>query len=70
MLRLYSTHCPKCKAAEIKLSRSGLEYEIVDDQEEVLRVGREHGIQSAPILEADGEFMDFSAAIKYISEAK
>ena len=66
MLRLYSTHCPKCRVAELKLERSGLEYEIVDDPALVLEAGRKHGIQSAPILEADGEWMDFSAAIKFL----
>lgn len=70
MIRLYSTHCPKCKVAEIKLSRSGLEYEIVDDKDAVVKAGEEHGIQSAPILEVDGEFMDFATAIRYLGEAK
>ena len=32
MIKLYSTHCPQCNTLEIKLDRSGIVYEYVDQE--------------------------------------
>lgn len=67
MIRLYSTHCPRCKAVEMKLDRTGIEYEVVDDPDAVTAFGEAHGILEAPLLEVDGEALDFGKAITYIN---
>lgn len=60
---LYSTRsCPKCKVLEKGLDKLGVEYEVIDDEEEEVR----RGITSAPILEVDGVRMDHPKAYNYI----
>lgn len=59
----YSTHCPKCKVLDIKLKQAGIDYIENDDVEEMKQLG----IKAAPALKVDDEIMDFSTAIKWIS---
>ena len=61
---LYSTDCPRCKALEMKLNKSGKEFTVVKDFDVEKFV--ELGIHSAPILEVDGEYMTFEKAIKWM----
>ena len=67
-MRLWSTHCPKCKVLEKKIELKNIDCEIKDNLDEVLEFGRLHDMNSAPILELDnGEVLDFVAANKYLS---
>ena len=59
---LYSTHCPMCKQLERQLNMKEIPYEEIDDAEKM----RELGFTHAPILEVDGERMDFASAIRWI----
>ena len=64
MITLYSTHCPQCKALEMKLNKKNIEYTICDDQEEMKRLK----FSSAPILKVDDEtYLPFAAAIKWVN---
>ena len=63
MIKLYSTNCPKCKALEMKMGKKGIEYEVHTDMEEMKRLK----FAAAPILEVDGQYLDFSKAIKWIN---
>ena len=67
---LYSTHCPKCKVVEMKLDKTGINYSTVDNVEDVIKIGEEHKILSAPILCVDGKYMDFSESLKWIKEVQ
>ena len=58
MITLFSTHCPKCNVLEKKLKAKNIEYEEVNDVEAM----KEKGIVTVPVLEVDGEVMDFKAA--------
>ena len=60
---LYSTGCPKCKILEKKMSSSNIDYKIVKDVD----LMQEKGFMSMPILEVDGETMDFGTAIKWVN---
>lgn len=31
MIKLYSTHCPKCKVLTIKLTQKNINFEVIDD---------------------------------------
>lgn len=70
MVTLYSTHCPKCRVVEMKLKQLGIEHQIIDDVDTVVKIGQDQHILSAPILEADGKFMNFQEAVKFINERK
>ena len=60
----YSTHCPKCMILEKKLAQKNIAYEEINDVE----IMNEKGFLSAPMLEVDGEVMDFVAANKWINQ--
>lgn len=61
---LYSTHCPRCLVLEKKLDEANIEYTLVEDACVML----DKGFSQAPVLEVDGEALDFGQAIKRINE--
>lgn len=63
---LYSTNCPKCKVLEKKLNSIGVDYTIVTDED--LMISK--GFSSAPMLEVDGNIMDFGNAVRWAKEQK
>ena len=60
---LYSTHCPRCNVLEKKLEQNGIEYAVIDNEDLII----EKGFQTIPMLEVDGDVMDFSKAIKWVN---
>lgn len=60
---LYSTGCSKCAVLEKKLKNAKIEFEISDDVKSLIR----KGFFSAPVLEVDGKFMDFGAAVNWVN---
>lgn len=63
MIKMYTIECPKCMVLEKKLIAKGIEFTKVMDT----KVFEELGIDLFPMLEVDGELLDFSNAIKYIN---
>jgi len=63
MITLYSTHCPQCKALEMKLNKKKIEYTICDDVKEMERLG----FKAAPILAVDGNYLPFTSAIQWVN---
>ena len=61
---LYSTHCPKCKVLETKIKTKNIEYEEIND----MKIMKEKGFASMPMLEVDGTIMDFKTAFRYIDK--
>ena len=64
MIKFYSTGCPRCKVLKTKLDDANLEYEVHDDTEEMLNLG----IKGVPVIEVDGERMNFGQAVKWLKE--
>ena len=60
---LYSTGCPKCTILEKKMIMKGIDYFVVDDVD----LMQEKGFTTLPMLEVDGETMDFGKAIKWVN---
>ena len=60
---LYSTGCPKCNVLHTKLDNKNIKYELIDD----IDIMVEKGFQQAPVLEVDGEIMDFGTAVKWVN---
>jgi len=63
MITLYSTHCPQCKALEMKLNKKKIEYIVCDDENKM----KELGFTSAPMLDVDGTTYTFANAIKWVN---
>lgn len=68
MITLYSTHCPRCKIIEMKLAQKQIDFEMIDDTDEIVELGNRIGIRTAPILKVDDQYLDFPAAVKWINE--
>lgn len=62
---LYSTHCPKCNVLEKKLSAFGYKYNVVTDEDLMVK----KGFMSAPMLEVDNIIMDFKTAIDWVKKS-
>ncbi len=63
-IKLYTIGCPKCDVLKEKLDAKSLRYETITDQE-IMRV---KGYDLMPVLEVNGESMDFSKAMRWINE--
>lgn len=63
MIKMYSTHCPKCKILETKLKQKNIQYEECNDVDEMLK----KGIETVPVLEVDGQLLDFGKAVKWVN---
>lgn len=64
MITLYSTHCPRCNVLEKKLEKKGIEFELNEDIQILIK----KGFTTAPVLEVDGKFMNFMEANKWIAD--
>lgn len=63
---LYSTGCPKCKVLEAKLNRRKIKYNVITD----VSVMESKGFMSVPMLEVNGEVMNYGAATDWINRLK
>lgn len=60
---LYSTHCPRCSVIEKKLKSKNIEYGEVNDTD----VMKRKGFSAVPMLEVDGNIMDFKTANDWLN---
>ena len=63
---LYSAHCPCCEALEERLRQTEIEYAVVSDTGQILALG----ITRVPILEINGQKLNYPAAIRWLNERK
>lgn len=63
-IMLYSTHCPQCEILEEKLQVKNIKYTEVNDVALMLN----KGIKNVPVLEVNGEMMDFLKACEWIKK--
>ncbi len=65
---LYSTNCPKCQVLEKKLAQKLNDFTIITDKDEVVKVGKEHKIMSAPILKVGNAYFSFTDANNWLND--
>lgn len=61
---LYSTGCPLCDKLKTKLRLANIQFEIntnIDKMEEL-------GFDFLPVLEVDGQYLEYGDAIRWIKE--
>ena len=63
---LYSNDCPKCRVIESKLKAQNVEFEKTDNFEKLISLG----YKTLPLLEVDGEIMDFKSANDWVEERR
>lgn len=66
IIKLYTTHCPKCKVIESKLNNKNIEYIEISDIKEI----QNKGFMSVPVLEVNENIMDFTTANTWINNYK
>lgn len=54
----------------MKLKQTNLEFETIDNEDEVVHVGNEHGIRQAPFIEVDGKYLKFEDAVKFVNSKR
>jgi len=64
MITLYTIDCPKCKRLEKMLEQERVQYEVCRDRDEM----EQKGFDFMPVLEVDGQIMNYSEAINWINE--
>ena len=73
MIKLLTTHCPRCTVLKKKLDAAGVEYEMIEDEDVI----RSYGIDFVPALVitdmeiADSEataILDFTSAIQWVNK--
>lgn len=60
---LYTTHCTKCRVLETKLKSKNINY--VEETDETIM--QKKNIEFLPMLEVDGNLMDFATANVFIN---
>ena len=63
MIKLFTTHCPKCVILEKKMKSKNIDFETIDDQNKLIELG----LKSFPAIEVDGNIMNYYDAVKYIN---
>ena len=63
MVTLYSTGCPRCNVLKQKLDSKNIEYEGIND----IDVMTEKGLETVPVLDVDGQIMQFKEATDWIN---
>jgi glutaredoxin len=61
---LYSTGSPKCKVLEAKLKQKNIQYTEINDMDVMVS----KGFLTVPVLQVDGNIIDFTAANKWVNE--
>lgn len=64
MITLFTIDCGKCLILEKKLNEKGIEYETCKDRD----VMEQRGFDFMPVLEVDGQIMNFGEAVKWVNE--
>lgn len=57
-ITLYTIHCPACNILENKLKEKNIQYNIVTDK----TVMQTLGIKTLPVLEVNGQLLNYYAA--------
>ena len=63
-LTLYTIGCPKCKQLERQLNSAAIPYTTCTD----INIMKSKGMTHVPMLEVEGKLLDFTAALRYVTE--
>ena len=66
MITLYSNHCPCCEVLSKELHSVGIPFSTFTNTDQMLSMGFTH----LPMLEIDGQLLNYPDALKWIKERK
>lgn len=61
---LYTIGCPNCKTLERRLNAKQIKYTTITDVD----IMNAKGIKSAPMLEVNGEILNFGKALQWVNK--
>jgi len=64
MMKVYSTNCPKCRILVKKLSDSNLEYEVIENPDEIYLASEKYNIKEAPFAVIDDKVYNYVEALR------
>ena len=64
MIIFYTTGCPRCHVLESKLNSKNISYEMCSDKNVMINMG----LTAVPVLEVDGNRMEFKQAVDWINK--
>ena len=64
MIILYTTHCPKCNILMTKLDEKNIDYLICENTKTMTTLG----FTTVPVLEVEGQFLEFIAAVDWVNQ--
>lgn len=63
MIKLYTNHCRKCEILTAKLKEKNVSFEVEDNEETLAALG----FDFMPVLEVDGERLQYLDAVNYVN---
>ena len=66
MITVYSLDCPKCLALKKRLTDKGIDFTLIENRDEVVKVASKFGITDVPFMTVDDKAYDFLGAVDYI----
>lgn len=63
---MYSNDCPMCKVLQGKLNSKNISYVKSDNFEKIIGAG----FRTVPVLEVDGEMMDFRKSVEWVNNIR
>ena len=67
-IKYYSTHCGVCETLSWLLNKTKLPYDLIDDVDEVYKIGKKYNHKYVPFAIIDGTFYDAVQLNKFIME--
>ena len=66
MITVYSLDCPKCLALKKRLADKGIDFTLIENRDEVVKVGSTFGVTDVPVMVVDDKVYNFLEAVDYI----
>ena len=66
MITVYSLDCPKCLALKKRLADKKIDFTLIENRDEVVKVASKFGITDVPVMVVDDKAYDFLGAVDYI----
>lgn len=66
MITVYSLDCPQCPALKKRLTDKGIDFTLIENRDEVVKVASKFGITDVPFMTVDDKVYTFLDAINYI----
>lgn len=66
-MTVYSTGCPQCKVLKLKLADKNVDFNLVEDKDEVIKAAEKYGMTNVPFMVIEDKAYNFVESIKYIT---